>query len=85
MKSKFAPILNFLTANSFSIWLAFVVGLIITSSVNTSKEYNRALQNKDVEIAELRSKINNHLIAEGFYEKPAKEVLPVMKGFGIGL
>ena len=52
MKSKFAPILNFLTANSFSIWLAFVVGLIITSSVNTSKEYNRALQNKDVEIAE---------------------------------
>ncbi len=37
------------------------------------------------ETAELREKINNHLIAEGFYNKPAKDVLPVMKEFGIGL
>jgi hypothetical protein len=85
MKTKFAPALKFLGANLLYIWLFFVFGLFIYAISKSQEEHKNILKKKDVEIAELRNKINNHLIAEGFYNKPAKDVLPVMKDFGIGL
>ena len=83
MKTKFAPVLNFLGSNLLYIWLAFVFGLFIYALSQSQAEHKNNLKKKDVEIAELRNKINNHLIAEGFYNKPAKDVLPVIKDFGI--
>jgi hypothetical protein len=85
MKTKFAPVLKFLGANLLYIWLFFVFGLFIYAIGKSQEEHKNILKKKDIEIAELRNKINNHLIAEGFYNKPAKDVLPVMKDFGIGL
>jgi hypothetical protein len=53
--------------------------------ININHSEEAKLKAARQETAELREKINNHLIAEGFYNKPAKDVLPVMKEFGIGL
>lgn len=83
MKSKLMPALKFLGANLLYIWLFIVFGLFIYSISQSQEEHKNILKKKDVEIAELRNKINNHLIAEGFYNKPAKDVLPVIKDFGI--
>jgi hypothetical protein len=77
------PALKFLGANLLYIWLFIVFGLFIYSISQSQEEHKNILKKKDVEIAELRNKINNHLIAEGFYNKPAKDVLPVIKDFGI--
>jgi hypothetical protein len=69
----------------WAVWFGFST-YNITKAVSRSIEKNEArLQAAHQETADLREKINNHLIAEGFYNKPAKEVLPVMKEFGIGL
>ena len=62
--------------------LVYNIGNLLVK-VNNNQEAK--LQAARQETADLRDKINNHLIAEGFYNKPAKEVLPVMKEFGIGL
>ena len=83
MKSKLMPALKFLGANLLYIWLFIVFGLFIYSISQSQEEHKNILKKKDVEIAELRNKINNHLIAEGFYNKPAKDVLLVIKDFGI--
>ena len=83
MKTKLAPVLNFLGANFLYIWLFLVFCSFIFSITKSQEENHNNLKKKDVEIAELRNKINNHLIAEGFYNKPAKDVLPVIKDFGI--
>lgn len=67
------------------VWFSFST-YNLSMAVSRSIEKNEArLQAAHKETADLREKINNHLIAEGFYNKPAKEVLPVMKEFGIGL
>jgi uncharacterized membrane protein YqhA len=83
MKAKLIPVLKFLGANLLYIWLFFVFGLFIYAIGQSQAEHQNAVKKKDVEIVELRNKINNHLIAEGFYNKPAKDVLPVIKDFGI--
>ena len=53
--------------------------------ISINNEQEAKLKAARQETVELREKINNHLIAEGFYNKPAKEVLPIMKEFGIQL
>ena len=67
------------------LWVGFAVYNIGNLLVKVNNNQEAKLQAARQETADLRDKINNHLIAEGFYNKPAKEVLPVMKEFGIGL
>jgi len=69
----------------WSLWAGFAVYNIGNLLVKVNNNQEAKLQAARQETADLRDKINNHLIAEGFYNKPAKEVLPVMKEFGIGL
>lgn len=69
----------------WSLWVGFAVYNIGNLLVKVNNNQEAKLQAAHQETADLREKINNHLIAEGFYNKPAKEVLPVMKEFGIGL
>ena len=69
----------------WSLWVGFAVYNIGNLLVKVNNNQESKLQAARQETADLRDKINNHLIAEGFYNKPAKEVLPVMKEFGIGL
>jgi hypothetical protein len=75
--------------NANSIFGAFLAGFLIYNLGNALISVNNKEQAKlkaaRQETVELREKINNHLIAEGFYNRPAKEVLPIMKEFGIGL
>lgn len=83
MKSKFAPIFNFVAEHLFTVYLLGVLCFVFVASASMKAEHNRSLQKKDLEISELRRKIDNHLIAERFYDKPAKDVIPVLKDFGI--
>jgi hypothetical protein len=69
----------------WSLWVGFAVYNIGNLLVKVNNNQEAKLQAARQETADFRDKINNHLIAEGFYNKPAKEVLPVMKEFGIGL
>ena len=85
MKFNYSSALKFIANNLFYLWCAGVFFFLIYVISASSTEYKTTIKKKDQEIAELRNKINNHLIAEGFYDKSAKEVLPVMKDFGIGL
>lgn len=85
MKANLPQVYKFISSNLIYLWFAFMFGFIIFSASKVQEEHKIELKKKDNEIVELRSKINNHLIAEGFYSKPAKDVLPVMKEFGIEL
>jgi hypothetical protein len=67
------------------VWFGFSTYNLSGAIVRSVEKNEAKLQAAHQETADLREKINNHLIAEGFYNKPAKEVLPVMKEFGIGL
>lgn len=85
MKTLTATILKFISSNGYFVFV-FLVSVALGNLVSLqSRIYENKLNQKNEEIVELRRKINNHLIAENFYEKPAKDVLPVMKEFGIGL
>jgi hypothetical protein len=85
MKSKYSLVLKFIANNLFFLWCFGVFVLLIYSISASNAQHKTTIKMKDQEIADLRSKINNHLVAEGFFNKPAKDVLPVMKDFGIGL
>lgn len=69
-------------------WLCFCAFFIITficavyGSIQNTRLENELAQAKQ-ETASLRSQITNHLLAENFFDKPAKEVMPVVKRFGI--
>lgn len=67
------------------MWLGVSTYNITNIVIKVNDRQEAQLKAARQETAELREKINNHLIAEGFYNKPAKDVLPVMKEFGIGL
>ena len=69
----------------WAVWFGFSTYNLSGAIVRSVEKNEAKLQAAHQETADLREKINNHLIAEGFYNKPAKEVLPVMKEFGIGL
>lgn len=85
MKTLTATISKFILSHGYFVFV-FLISLVLGNLVSLqSRMYENKLKQKNEEIVELRSKINNHLIAENFYEKPAKDVLPVMKEFGIGL
>lgn len=85
MKTLTATISKFISAHGYFVFV-FLISLVLGNLVSLqSRTYENKLKQKNEEIVELRRKINNHLIAENFYEKPAKDVLPVMKEFGIGL
>jgi hypothetical protein len=89
MKNIALAVWNHLKKNSSMYFWSFWAGLsfwnITTLCVKISERQSAELRAARQETVELRDKINNHLIAEGFYNKPAKEVLPVMKEFGIEL
>ena len=89
MKNILLKVWNHVKQNSsaifWSLWVGFAVYNIGNLLVKVNNNQEAKLQAARQETADLRDKINNHLIAEGFYNKPAKEVLPVMKEFGIGL
>ena len=69
----------------WGVWVSFS-GYNLTNAISHSIAKNEAkIQAAQQETESLRAKIQNHLIAEKFYDKPAKEVLPVLKDFGIGL
>jgi len=85
MKTLTAKISKFISTHGYFVFV-FLISLVLGNLVSLqSRTYENKLKQKNEEIVELRRKINNHLIAENFYEKPAKDVLPVMKEFGIGL
>jgi len=85
MKTLTSKIAKFISSNGYFVFV-FILSVILGNLVSLqSRMYDSKLKQKNEEIVELRRKINNHLIAENFYEKPAKDVLPVMKEFGIGL
>ena len=89
MKNILLKVWNHVKQNAGSIfwavWVGFAVYNIGNLLVKVNNNQEAKLKAARQETADLREKINNHLIAEGFYNKPAKEVLPVMKDFGIGL
>ena len=85
MKTLTATISKFISTHGYFVFV-FLISLVLGNLVSLqSRTYENKLKQKNEEIVELRRKINNHLIAENFYEKPAKDVLPVMKEFGIRL
>ena len=89
MKNILLKVWNHVKQNSsaifWSLWAGFCVWNFGNLLININHSEEAKLKAARQENAELREKINNHLIAEGFYNKPAKDVLPVMKEFGIGL
>jgi hypothetical protein len=89
MKNILLKVWNHVKQNASSIfwavWVGFAVYNIAHILIKANDNQEAKLKAARQETADLREKINNHLIAEGFYNKPAKEVLPVMKDFGIGL
>lgn len=89
MKNIALAVWNHLKKNSsmylWSLWIGFGVWNLTSLCVKIGERQSAELRAARQETAELRDKINNHLVAEGFYNKPAKEVLPVMKEFGIEL
>ncbi len=89
MKNIALAVWNHLKKNSslyfWSLWIGFGVWNLTSLCVKISDRQSAELRAARQETVELRDKINNHLIAEGFYNKPAKEVLPVMKELGIEL
>jgi hypothetical protein len=85
MKTLTAKIAKFVSSNGYFVFV-FVLSVIIGNLASLQgRMYENKLKQKDVELVELRNKINNHLMAESFYDKPAKDVIPVMKDFGIDL
>ncbi len=68
-----------------AVWFGFSAYNLSKAILHSIEKNEARIQAAHQETADLREKINNHLVAEGFYNKPAKEVLPVMKEFGIGL
>ena len=89
MKNILLKVWNHVKQNTgallWSLWFGFCFWNLGNLLVKISNNQEAKLKAARQETADLREKINNHLIAEGFYNKPAKEVLPVMKDFGIGL
>lgn len=89
MKNILLTVWNHVKKNAGSLFWALWAGFALWNLGNLFIKINHneeaKLKAARQETADLREKINNHLIAEGFYNKPAKEVLPVMKDFGIGL
>lgn len=47
------------------------------------KKANSSIYQKDIMIKDLKSKINNYLLVNGEFEKPAKNALPVLKKFDL--
>ena len=84
LKAK-SHLLKFGLVYFWVIWGSFSTLLIFQSIAKDNARRDAEINMARQEIAEIRSKIQNHLIAERFYDKPAKEVLPVLKDFGIGL
>jgi len=85
MKTLTAKIAKFVSSNGYFIFV-FILSVVLGNLVSLQNRMHESkLNQKNEELIELRRKINNHLIAENFYDKPAKEVLPVMKSFGIDL
>jgi hypothetical protein len=85
MKTLTAKIAKFISSNGYFVFV-FILSVVLGNLVSfQSRMYENKLKQKDVELVELRNKINNHLMAESFYDKPAKVVIPVMKDFGIDL
>jgi hypothetical protein len=85
MKTLTGNIVKFMSLHGLFLFVFFSSTSLTTLIAYQSRVHQNQLKQKDAEIFALRSKINNHLIAEGFYEKPAKYVLPIMKSFGIDL
>ena len=89
MKNILLKVWNHVKQNAGSIFWAVWAGFCVWNFGNLLLKINQKeeaqIKAAQQETIELREKINNHLIAEGFYNKPAKEVLPVMKEFGIEL
>lgn len=65
------------------LWWGFSTYTIVRMGVKTNTAHANELAESKAETERLRGKINNYLMATGFYEKPAKQVLPVMRDFGI--
>ena len=85
MKTLTSKIAKFISSNGYFVFV-FILSVILGNLVSLQNRMHESkLNQKNEELVELRRKINNHLIAENFYDKPAKEVLPVMKSFGIDL
>ncbi len=85
MKTLTAKVAKFVSSNGYFIFV-FILSVVLGNLVSLQNRMHESkLNQKNEELVELRRKINNHLIAENFYDKPAKEVLPVMKSFGIDL
>lgn len=84
LKAK-SHLLKFGLAYFWVLWGVVSILLLVRTINKEDAQRVREINIARQETAELRGKIQNHLIAEHFYDKPAKEVLPVLKDFGIGL
>ena len=85
MKTLTSKIAKFVSSNGYFVFV-FILSVVLGNLVSLqSRMHETKLKQKNAELVELRRKINNHLMAESFYDKPAKDVIPVMKDFGIDL
>lgn len=50
---------------------------------NQLEKSKTTISARDRELSDLRFAVQNYLIVSGEYEKPAKEVLPLFKKFGL--
>ena len=83
MKNLSISFANWFNENyKFVVLSAFFLGFYIPIS-SKSEQLSKSLKAKEAELANLRLKIDNHLIANKFYSKPASEVVPVLKDFGL--
>jgi len=85
MKKIVTKFLEYTYKNYYFFVLLFAVFLFASNNLSNVKKHEIEMKQKDQEISSLRRKINNYFIADGLYDRPAREVLPLIKDFGIGL
>jgi hypothetical protein len=83
MKNALPTIFRWIDTNyKFVIVVALFLGFYFPLA-NRAESLENQLAKKNAEIADLRKKVDNHLIANKFYLRPASEVVPVLQEFGI--
>lgn len=85
---NFFTLLRTFVANA-TVWTVIVFVIFVLQSrhigyleqqLKTSKS---TIVNKDNELRDLRSSVQNYLLVSGEYEKPTKDTLPLLKKFGL--
>lgn len=69
--------------SSAEFWIIFLAVIYSIFAVIQTIDTREKLKAKDLEIYQLRSKINNYLLSTGAYDRKTSETLSLMKSLGI--